>query len=218
MTHEERKVPESQRQPASQRLRRLVAADSDTVFRVVTHQGDKQGFKLEGIFWRFIQLAAAAEKKRVGAYVASVLEGHADKPNKSSVLRMHATEWLSSRLADTVEKALSPQAFARAVQAAPVPCFTMGPDDRISSQNDLFVALLRTLIAQSTAEGDAAVHIRFHTDIKAIRELLTDAQRPFVDDVLRIQYHGCNIDKRVRVTNIYSLKGTSRGFLVFVLD
>ena len=192
--------------------------DTHAVFRVVTHGGHKHGFKLEAIFWKIIQLAAATEHKRIGAYVESVLEGHGEHKNKSSVLRTSAAEWLSGRLADAVAKALSPRAIGKMVQAVPVPCFTMDNDLLITSQNHLFVELLRKLIEDGAIVGDAAVRIRFQTDAKAIREILVDAKRPFFDDVLRIQYQGRSLDRRVRVITIDTAQGTSMGFLVFVTN
>ena len=193
-------------------------ADTGAVFRVVTHGGHKHGFKLEAIFWKIIQLAAATEHKRIGAYVESVLKGHSEHENKASVLRTSAAEWLSGRLADAVAKALSPRTIGKMVQAVPVPSFTMDNDLRITSQNHLFVELLRTHIEEGAIVGDAAVRIRFQTDAKAIREILVDAKRPFFDDVLHIQYQGRSLDRRVRVITIDTAQGTSMGFLVFVTN
>ena len=190
----------------------------DPVFRVVTYQGHKHAFKLEDIFWKIIELAAAAQQKRIGAFISSVLHANADTTNKASVLRVYAAEWLSHRLVEAAAKSLSPRLPGRIVGALPVACFTLDNDNRITSQNDQFMGLLRGLIDGSTAGAADAVRVHFQSDIRVIRETLTKAAAPFVDDTIHLQYAVGSLHKAARVISIDTAQGTSKALLVLILN
>lgn len=190
----------------------------DAVFRVLTHEGERHAFKLEDIFWKIIDLAAAAKQQRVGAFISSVLQAHVDSANKSSTLRVYAAQWLSQRLVEAAAKSLSPKLPDRIVKSLPLACFTLDNDNRITSQNEPFLGLLRGLIDAGTVAAADAVRVRFQSDIRTIRAALAKPTVPYVDDTIHLQYAAGSVHKAARVISIDTAQGTQKALLVLIVN
>jgi predicted DNA-binding ribbon-helix-helix protein len=190
----------------------------DPVFRVVTHQGERYAFKLEDIFWKIIQLAATGKQQRLGAFISSLLPAYADTANKSSVLRVYAAQWLSQRLAEAATKSLNPKLPDKIVKSLPLACFTMDNHNRITSQNEPFLDLLRGLIDGGAVTATQPVRVRFQSDISTIRAAVAKATVPFVDDTIQLQYAAGSLHKGARVISIDTAHGTQKALLVLITN
>ena len=185
-------------------------------FRVVTHEGARLGFRLEHLFWSILEAAASAKGMRIGSYIAEALEGGEASNNSSSVLRVHATQWIGQRLKESSSRTLSPKFVVKVVRASPLPCFVMDNDNRIAAQNDAFLALLRTQVLNEGSNSEATVHIRFRSDVASIRERLKAAQDSYIEDTVQIELPGRKREMHARITSIDSALGASLGLLVMI--
>lgn len=195
----------------------MAPPDSSSMFRVVKHHGQRHGFKLERIFWKILRLAAAEKGNRIGVYIGSVLDGRDRSENKSSVLRTHAAEWLGHKLLSTTSTGINATTVTRIVQALPLPGFLMDRDHRITSQNELFLTMLRATVQDARVVSGDAVRIHFKTDIKVLQEKLASANTQFIEDELSIQFGVRRMDKRARVIRISPMRGPALGLLVMIM-
>lgn len=187
-------------------------------FRVLTHEGRKHAFKLERIFWKILENAAASGKQRMGAYVASLLETTAPDTNRTAMLRTHAAEWISSRLADTTARALSPRFLLKVVQATPLPCIAIDSNDRITAHNDLFVTLLNKASHDSTRERVDKVRVSFGRDIATVRDNLLVQRGAYLVEVVRLDTGAETLHRTARIIGMESVQGLAIGMLVLIQD
>ncbi len=187
-------------------------------FRVLTHEGKKHAFKLEQIFWQIIQLAANARKQRMGAYVASLLETASPNVNRTSMLRSHAAEWISNRLAETTARALSPRFVTKVVQSTPLPCIAIDANNAITAHNDLFIALLGAASRDSTKAKIDKVRVSFGRDIAAVRDSLIVSRAAYIEETVRLNTGEDTLHRTARIVGINPLQGPAIGMLVMILS
>jgi predicted DNA-binding ribbon-helix-helix protein len=184
--------------------------------RVVSHNGVRRAFKLERVFWKILEFAATSKKQRLGAYIAEIVGATGKDDNRTSLLRVHAAEWLSRRLIDSSAKGLAPKTLASIVLSVPSPCFSIDNENRITSQNEPFLKFLQPIVGDGKGDTNAAVRVTFQRDMKAIRELLKQSPRPFVDDRAVIQSASQRTECEARIVSLDTLHGRTMGLLVIL--
>lgn len=191
-------------------------ASATQEFRVLSHEGKKFAFKLEHIFWRILSFAAASQKQRLGTYVAGVLDNEDAGANRTSLLRVHAADWLSNRLMDTAAQAVNPRVITRIVQSYPTPCLVIDSTDRITSHNEPFLALLANSVDPHQGAVMERVRVSFGREIAAVRHGLRLSRTGFVDELVQVETPLGLIHRNARVMMIDSMRGQPIGMLVLL--
>ena len=193
-------------------------ANERSKFRVVSHAGNRYAFKLESVFWQILQLAADAKKKRIGAYIADILNNAKHNDNKTSSLRTHAAEWVCKQLFEATSRMISPRVMEKIVAASPVPALAMDRDNRIIGQNTPFLDLLRNLAGDHDISDLGTIRVKFARDISLIRASAKTFAGPYSNEKISIRSDIGEWSFSSRVVNIQSTQGNSIGLLLFITN
>jgi len=186
--------------------------------RVISNQGARHALKLEQIFWRVLELAAASKKQRLGAYIGEQFAQHSAETNHTSALRVHAVEWLSKRLIDATSRSLSPKMLGILVQSIPVPCFCVDNSNTFICHNEKLLKFL-TPVAEQSDGNLTTVRVTFQRGVGQIREAVMAAGNLQVDDVVIFKSGEKVLEKAVRIAGIVTPHGRLTGlFVVFASD
>ena len=190
---------------------------SDIEFRTLTHKQKRRAFKLERMFWKILEGAAAADRKSLAEFVAGVLAEREKHPNKTSLLRVAAAQWLIDKVVDVSNRSMSQKMLGQIVKASPMPCFLVSGEHAIESPNGAFMKMLDSMQAERGQPTGGAISIRFRSDVPSLTKRCKTSAAGFVTDELILSIGGEARILNAQITALESAGGRPMGFLIYIV-
>lgn len=190
---------------------------TDVEFRTLTHNHKRRAFKLERMFWQILEGAAAARRLSLASFVAEIIDGKETLPNKTSLLRVTAAQWLIDRAVDVSNRSLSQKMLGQIIKACPVPCFIVNRDNAIESPNGAFMRLLDTFRGERDLPSSGSISLRFRSDVPSLAGRCMASSSGFVLDKLVLGIGSQTMVLDAQITALQSSTARPLGFLVYIL-
>jgi len=148
-------------------------------FRAINSDDKRQGFRLEGVFWKALDAVTRSEGVSVAEYISKLNDVRTGDSGRSSHLRasimqrvLEQHERLQDRFAKFNSKTI--------VAACPVPGFIISVDKRILYQNSGFLMYLQTrFTGLDSVEALSNIKLTLESPlIDMIEEMKRDSSRP----------------------------------------
>lgn len=142
-------------------------------FRIFKRGAWRRAFRLEEVFWQVLGEASAAGKTKIGDYVKALVdEAEGSGVNQSSMLRVHATEWLLKRVR-SLETASEAREVLHAALQAPVPCFVVGANRALLHFNPEFSTYVIGRAQAANAEDVSKARLSLDAPVDRLIEVLS---------------------------------------------
>lgn len=133
-------------------------------FRIFKRGTWRRAFRLEEAFWTVLERAAKDRGYKISDYIKALVDqAPGNEANQSSMLRVHAVEWLGARLS-ILQGAQDPREVLHAALAVPLPCFVIGANRSLVNYNSEFTAYV-TGRAQEAASDEDVSKARLSLDV-----------------------------------------------------
>lgn len=188
------------------------AHPAETRFRIFRRGAWRRAFRLEQVFWDALEEAAAARGLKLADHVRAIVEGEDDEApggaqegaraeaaNSSSLLRVHAAQWLQSRIA-RLEVAQGQREVLHAALAVPVPCFVISATRALVSFNTEFSAYVTGRAQAASAEDVSKARLTLDVPVDKLIEVLAGQPGRVVICGFTIRTSAAIASGRARVT------------------
>lgn len=142
-------------------------------FRIFKRGAWRRAFRLEEAYWDVLEQAAHEGGLKIADYVKALVDAQeGSDANLSSMLRVHALEWLRSR-ARSLEKGQDTREILHAALAAPLPCFVISASRALVNFNGEFSGYVVGR-AQAASEDDVSkARLSLDVPVDKLIELLS---------------------------------------------
>ena len=124
-------------------------------FRIFKRGPWRRAFRLEAAYWDVLEQASSEAGLKIADYVKSLVDAQGGSDaNLSSMLRVHALEWLRAR-ARRLEVGHETREILHAALAAPLPCFVISASRALVTFNGEFSGYVVGR-AQAASEDDVS--------------------------------------------------------------
>lgn len=184
----------------------------ETRFRIFRRGDWRRAFRLEQVFWDALEEAAAARGLKLADHVRAIVDGEADAapgdapqpartdaPNASSLLRVHAAQWLRERIAG-LAVAQAQREVLHAALAVPVPCFVISATRALVSFNPEFSAYVTGRAQAASAEDVSKARLTLDVPVDKLIEVLAGQPGRVVICGFTIRTSAAIASGRARVT------------------
>lgn len=187
------------------------AHPAETRFRIFRRGEWRRAFRLEQVFWEALEEAAAARGLKLADHVRAIVEGEeaegagdgqaapTEAANSSSLLRVHAAQWLQSRIA-RLEVAQGQREVLHAALAAPLPCFVISATRALVSFNTEFSAYVTGRAQAASAEDVSKARLTLDVPVDRLIEVLAGQPGRVVICGFTIRTSAAIASGRARVT------------------
>ncbi|MCP8939316.1 ribbon-helix-helix domain-containing protein [Alsobacter sp. SYSU M60028] len=142
-------------------------------FRIFKRGGWRRAFRLEEVFWDVLGEAADAAQTKIGDYVKALVdEAEGTGVNQSSMLRVHAAQWLRERLR-AVTVATQGREVLHAALQAPVPCFVISSSRALIHFNAEFSNYVIGRAQAANAEDVSKARLSLDAPVDRLIEVLS---------------------------------------------
>jgi predicted DNA-binding ribbon-helix-helix protein len=155
--------------------------DMETEFRVVVHNGNRRGIRLEHFFWTALKRAAQSRRSTLGRIVEEISQVAPETGNLTSAIRVACARWLADENAE-LRKIASLRAVNALLLACPSPAFALSSSKKILAFNPAFQHLARRqLPTQQSEEGRHGLKLALDLNVADIfAQLSAHRDRPVV--------------------------------------
>ncbi len=142
-------------------------------FRIFKRGTWRRAFRLEEIFWQILADAAVATNTKLADYVKALSdETDGSGANQTSLLRVHAAEWLMTK-ARALQIATEPREVLHAALQAPVPCFVIGANRSLINFNPEFSNYVIGRAQAANAEDVSKARLSLDAPVDKLIEVLS---------------------------------------------
>lgn len=155
--------------------------DVETEFRVVVHNGNRRGIRLEHFFWTALKRAAQSRKSTLGRIVEEISQVAPETGNLTSAIRVACARWLADENAE-LRKVASLRGVNALLLACPSPAFALSSSKKILAFNPAFQNLLRRqLPAQQSDDARHGLKLALDLNVAEVfAQLSAHRDRPVV--------------------------------------
>ncbi|WP_422370454.1 ribbon-helix-helix domain-containing protein [Hoeflea sp.] len=148
-------------------------------FRAINSDGKRRGFRLEGVFWRALEIVTQRQGISVAEYISRLNSVRTGDSGLSSHLRASIMEQVlvqHEQLTERLDKSNS----RTIVAACPIPGFIISVDKRILFQNSAFLMYLQTrFTGMDSVEALSNVKLTLEAPlVELIEDMKRDSGRP----------------------------------------